>query len=239
VKELGVVISQNTLVTDLEKIFDLYWYLTNRTVMPPLPPSLDTIYNLTNPAHVLINGVNAKLFFAASPVTFNTPSRTNDIDALIWNIDNAHVNVFGSVMDYSPFTLYTPPTNPLYWPILDDALRSAAFRGVQVHLLFSIWDDTPTSTIQYMRSLNELDNIMVKVMRIPAFSGADIPHARVNQASYLVTEASAYITTSNWTPDYFLAAGGVSLTWTNLESQRALVQQIFSRDWESVYAFQL
>jgi hypothetical protein len=36
-------------------------------------------------------------------------------------------------MDYLPLTLYETP--PSYYPVLDDAIRAAAFRNVTVQLL--------------------------------------------------------------------------------------------------------
>lgn len=107
-------------------------------------------------------------------------------------------------MDYAPVTLYQPDKD--YWGNIDSALRDAAFRGVQVQLLFSCWDHTESITLQYMRSLAVLDNVTVKLMTIPP-GNVTIPFTRVNHAKYLVNDARAYITTSNWTPDYFLYTG--------------------------------
>ena len=47
-----------------------------------------------------------------------------------------------------------------YWAVIDDALRKAAFdRGVEVHMMASIWEHTQPEMISFLKSLNELNNI--------------------------------------------------------------------------------
>jgi len=233
VKELGFITTISVLVQDLEKIFDIYWLTANQTRMPNIT-GLDTNYNLTHPFTIDQDGEQSFIFIASSPPLFNTPRRTNDIDALINAIDSAEEFVYGSVMDYSPGSLYYPNGQQIYWGVLDDAWRRASFRGVQVRLIFSVWPYTNTALFQYMRSLDCLDNIVVSVMIIPPWSGGNIPYSRVNHSKYLVTDKVAYIGTSNCTPDYFLQTAGVSMTF-NTEPQRNQVLQVFLRDWLSNY----
>uniref|UniRef100_A0A6B2L671 PLD phosphodiesterase domain-containing protein n=1 Tax=Arcella intermedia TaxID=1963864 RepID=A0A6B2L671_9EUKA len=236
VKELGVIVTEPALVQDAEKVFDIYWLVSNSSVLPPsYPASLDTQFNEANPANLLIDGIPSKVFFSASPIPFNTPSRMNDIDALIWHIDSAEKFVYGSVMDYAPYTLYMKPPKGYYWGLLDDAFRRAAFRGVTVHLLFSEWPYTPAAVYPYFHSLAQLDNISIQTIKLPPYSGGDIPYARVCHSKYLVTEKSFYITTSNWTPDYFQFTGGVSINLWENEPQRKIVETVFTRDWTSQY----
>ncbi len=52
-------------------------------------------------------------------------------------------------------------------------------------------------------------------MEIPPGPGPVIPYTRVNHSKYMITDNEAYITTSNWTPDYFLHTGGVSICFRN------------------------
>jgi len=85
-----------------------------------------------------------------------------------------------------------------------------------------------------MRSLDSLDNITVGVISLPPWSGGNIPYARVAHSKYLITDKVAYIGTSNWTPDYFLQTGGVSITFA-LGKERNQVLQVFYRDWTSNY----
>ena len=138
-------------------------------------------------------------------------------------------------MDYSPVTLYQP--RPEYWGDIDNALRQAAFRGVTVKLLFAQWAHTNNETLQFQRSMAALNNVKVKIMKLPPWK-ANIPFTRVNHSKYMITDNEAYITTSNWTPDYFLKTGGVSISFKNRRFQED-IQSIFDRDWNSKYSTQL
>ena len=52
-----------------------------------------------------------------------------------------------------------PCPSPSYWPVLDTALRVAAFsRGVRVRLLVSCWLNTDPRMFPFLRSLQALSN---------------------------------------------------------------------------------
>lgn len=80
-----------------------------------------------------------------------------------------------------------------------------------------------------------LENVNLRIMQLPDQPGVPvIPFTRVNHSKYMVSEKLTYITTSNWTPDYFLNTGGVSATISS-ERCRQEVLEIFNRDWNSPY----
>ena len=55
-----------------------------------------------------------------------TPSRwTPDIDGLVSVINNATQYVNIEVMDYDPVSKYSTPNT--FWPVIDDAIRTAVF----------------------------------------------------------------------------------------------------------------
>lgn len=52
-----------------------------------------------------------------------------------------------------------PLSTPRYWPVLDNALRAAAFsKGVRVRLLVSCGLNTDPTMFPYLRSLQALSN---------------------------------------------------------------------------------
>jgi len=173
------------------------------------------------------------LFLSASPIEFCTASREHDGRAITDNIDAAQVSVSVSVMDYYPLAIFA---NPEFWyPLIDNAIRKAAFRGVRVRLLFSWWHYSPPLQLQYWRSLAALDNVEVRVFVVPPQSGTPvIPYTRVNHAKLLVTESVFYVGTSNWAGDYFVSTGGVGWTIASA-SVVAQAQAIFDRDYNSNY----
>ena len=66
------------------------------------------------------------------------------------------------------------------------------------------------------RSNKHID-IKGRYFRVPSFTPAQkaIPFARVNHNKYIVTDQSAMIGTSNWTPDYFLKTGGIGFIFSS------------------------
>lgn len=157
------------LANDLGKIFDQYWILSTASSVPTQWPVSDyTMYNLTKPFTFNSKERGATNVFLASapPQLAGSNYRTSDLDAMLNAINGAEKFVYFSVMDYAPTSLYMKPN--FYWPVIDDAFRTAAFqRNVTVKLLFSIWTQTKGSSYQWMRSLNDLHNIEVRVMTIP------------------------------------------------------------------------
>lgn len=117
------------------------------------------------------------LYIAASPPRVTAPYRTEDYIALIGNIRNAETYIDASVMDYSPTTLYPPPHD--FWPLLDDAIRDAAYRGVQVRLLVSCWQHTIPESIPYLLSLSMLENIELRWMRVNEVRDHPCPSLRL------------------------------------------------------------
>lgn len=238
VKEFGVVIRNcTTTALDLLKVYEAYWSvrLPIKSLPPFWPSALDTRFNILNPMQLHLNSQVGSYYFAASPKSFNTPHRTNDIDALLDAANNAQKFIRVSVMDYAPVTIYRPQ-DPIFWPDLDDALRAASVRGVKVQLLFSFWNSTNMVTVPFMKSLNELANIEVRIMHLPdQQNGPVVPFTRVNHSKYLYTESTIYITTSNWTPDYFLFTGGTSLSIKGPICSTLDVGDVWDRDWTSDY----
>ncbi|CAH8443424.1 unnamed protein product [Schistosoma turkestanicum] len=156
-----------------------------------------------------------------------------------------------------------------FWPVIDDALRRAAIdRSVEVRLLISKWKHTSLATEHYLNSLRALNGIQsaqirVRYFIVPSYTESQkrIPYARVNHNKYMVTDKTAYIGTSNWSGDYFLYTGGVAFVYEEYNhtsndmndenmnksefclpkplSIRKQLENIFRRDWNSEYAYEL
>ena len=70
--------------------------------------------------------------------------------------------------------------------------------------------------IFHLRSSNHID-IQGRYFHVPSFTPEQksIPFSRVNHNKYIVTDESALIGTSNWTPDYFLKTGGIGFIFSS------------------------
>jgi phospholipase D3/4 len=154
-------------------------------------------------------------------------------------------------MDYLPEAIYMDPK--FYWPDLDTAMREANFRGVQVHFLVAHWEHSKPAAVQYLVSLNDLDNIEVKYYVVPKMDGVEnIPYTRVNHAKFVVTDQSilnyidiytnlfppfflaTYVSNNNWTADYFFSTAGLSSVIQSSSFIQRL-KAVFERDWNGPY----
>uniref|UniRef100_A0A8D2BCF7 spleen exonuclease n=1 Tax=Sciurus vulgaris TaxID=55149 RepID=A0A8D2BCF7_SCIVU len=252
VKELGAIIYNcSGLAHDLEKTFQTYWVLgAPQAVLPKTwPQNFSSRINRFQPLRGRFGGVPTTAYFSASPPALCPRGRTRDLDAVLAVMKGARKFIYASVMEYFPTTRFSHPAR--YWPVLDNALRDAAFgRRVCVRLLVSCGLSTDPTMFPYLRSLQALSNpsagisVEVKVFIVPVGNHSNIPFSRVNHNKFMVTEKAAYIGTSNWSEDYFSSTSGVGL----VVSQRALhaqpgvppaqeqLRQLFQRDWSSRYA---
>ncbi|KAK7103131.1 5'-3' exonuclease PLD3-like [Littorina saxatilis] len=251
VKELGVLVQNcSSLAANLQNIFDVYWYLGDpkNTIPDTWPSDFNTDINVTNPMDVRFNDTTAPVYLSSSPPEFCPEGRTKDLDAILDVIKNAKEFINIAVMDYSPSSLYLAHNR--YWPVIDDALREAAFdRRVRVRILASKWNHTKKDMYPLLCSLTMMGHLhyphtdlQVKLFEVPAFTTnqTKIPYARVNHNKYMVTDQHAYIGTSNWSEDYFGWTGGVGfiVNQNSTSTQGNFRQQlhdVFERDWNSTY----
>ncbi|XP_078593857.1 5'-3' exonuclease PLD3-like isoform X1 [Branchiostoma floridae x Branchiostoma japonicum] len=258
VKELGAVVEDcPCLAQDMGKLFSVYWDLgkPGADLPPAWPSAYQTNYNLQTPVQVAFNGTDSNTFLSSSPPEFCPKGRTSDIDAIVSVIRSAQKFVYVAVMDYAPTTLYRRDAN-IYWPVIDDELRRAAFdRGVEVRLMASKWNHTSPESYRYLWSLQDLNftgrylhiNVSVKLFEVPDYPGVEkqFPFTRVNHNKYMVTDQVAYIGTSNWSADYFINTGGVGLVINQTSGQfgkdnvQEQLRAVFERDWDSPYAHTL
>ncbi|XP_066584799.1 5'-3' exonuclease PLD3-like isoform X2 [Prorops nasuta] len=246
VKELGLLILNCTcLAKDYAKIFDVYWKLGEDGKVPATwPDNYSTKINMQTPINCSTYGNACKFFIASSPPPFSPKGRTNDLDAILHCIEKAEKFIYISVMDYFPLMIYSAKVK--YWPIIEDALKTAAIeRKVNVRLLISYWKHTRRYQYFMLRSLMDLTNsfkgVKIEVKRFVVPSNADfdkIPFSRVNHNKYMVTDMAAYIGTSNWSGDYFVNTAGIGTVFEETGSTgiRKQLEDIFHRDWNSPYA---
>lgn len=200
------------------------------------------------------------MFVAAAPLEVTAGhSRTFDEDALVYTIRSAKLFVNLSVMDFVPLSMYTP--EPLYWPILTDAILAGVYStpGLQVRLLISQWQHTSPSMLKALALLEKQAQLCqhthaqcsgrleIKLFRVPGWqnttSSADMKstwpsYTRVNHAKYIVTDTRANVGTSNMEWGYFYTTAGVSVN-TNHEPTRQALEKVFMRNWNSTHATKL
>ncbi|XP_026572146.1 phospholipase D3-like [Pseudonaja textilis] len=254
VKELGIALYNcSCLAKDLHRIFAMYRMLGEEGASLPTtwPRDLAAKSSLEEPQKIQLNGIEAQVYISSSPLALCSTGRTPDLTAILSTIEDAQEFIYISVMDYEPQCLFCKSKR--LWPVIDDALRSAACdKGVTVHLLISCWPHSRETMFVFLESLMVLRRkplhcpIEVKLFVVPT-EGREIPYASVNHNKYMVTDRVAYVGTSNWSEDYFLHTTGVALVvnQSNVapEAQSYTLQQqlvdVFLRDWESPYTLPL
>ncbi|XP_076017701.1 5'-3' exonuclease PLD4 [Genypterus blacodes] len=255
VKELGVIVYNcSSLAKDLQKIFKSYWVMgePNSSLPQRWPSEYETAINKHHPLVVKADNISSRLYLTGSPPSFCPPSRTQDLEAILSMISGAHHYVDVAVMEYFPTTRFGRPRR--YWPVIDDAIRTAAFeQKVKIRMLISCGLDSDPSMMPFLQSLASMDSpehhisVQIKLYIVPVGNQSNIPYSRVNHNKYMVTDKAAYIGTSNWAGDYFSTTAGVALVisqhsppsvWET-EALQGQLRGVFERDWHSQFAVDL
>lgn len=118
---------------------------------------------------------------------------------------------------------------------LDDVLRRADARGVNVRMLVSDWN-LDDAKIESLRELARNSKIKIDVLTIPPFSKGFIPYARVSHAKYMVVDGEvSWVGSSNWEESYFTRTRNIGLLIEG-SAFAAELDKIFESGWTSAYA---
>ncbi|HEY3400054.1 MAG TPA: phospholipase D-like domain-containing protein [Geothrix sp.] len=220
IHELGVRTTDARIVPQLSRLFAIDWAFAEGRKIPELPAQPPVT---ARPAVELV----------ASP-PFLTPRDIRPaIEALVELIGQAKQSVRVQLLTYSPIA-----GQDRFWPLLDNALRAAAVRGVKVHLMVSDWV-LGGRALPHLKALSLIPNLEVRVVTIPEAKEGHIPYARTVHSKYLVVDdAHLALGTSNWEESYFTESRNVELIFRDspLAAQAA---RIHDRLWNSRYAFAL
>jgi phosphatidylserine/phosphatidylglycerophosphate/cardiolipin synthase-like enzyme len=216
IHETGVVLTDSTLARKLTQIFDVDWQIcaTGQAPTPatPLP---------TAPAAVEL---------VASPPQFNPASVGAALPALQALLKGAKKSIHAQVMSYS-----TSGKDGVRWGAIDDELRAATARGVQVELMVADWN-TGATEIAQLKDLQKA-GVTIKIVTIPQLaSGECISFSRVMHTKLLTVDGQVlWVGTSNWSRGYFEATRGVEMIF-RMPELATQGERIFDTLWSSRYA---
>jgi len=218
IHETGLCLETPGVLARLRAIFELDWARAGQAVppnleLPPLVPGEPEL--LASPAELLPPGIRPTL-----PVMLEL-------------LNQARTRIRYQVLTYSPVT-----GRDGYWPVLDDALRAAAVRGVKVELLVSDWNlDEPA--VHHLKSLAALPGVEVRVASLPEDPKGFIPFARVIHSKVLrVDDAVLLVSTSNASERYFTASRNVELLIRDADLARQ-ADRASDRLWNGSMTFRL
>jgi phosphatidylserine/phosphatidylglycerophosphate/cardiolipin synthase-like enzyme len=215
IHELGIRTVDPVLVDRLQEVFEVDWRFA---LDQGLPPAAKPVPAPTGPSELV-----------ASPPFLSPGTVRSAQDALVQLLGEARASIQVQLLTYSPVS-----GKDHYWPVLDQALRAAAVRGVKVELLISDWI-FKSRGLPHLKSLSLIPGIEVRIASIPEASTGHIPFARTVHSKYcLVDGKTLWVGTSNWEADYFEASRNVEV----ILRQPELAKQggeIFARLWTSPY----
>lgn len=222
IRELGIYFDSSRLCRPYRDVFLWEWEHAGESS----PPSqLSTASSLP----VALGEALAQPTF--SPNLLNGPDMVSDEGALLKLLDEATSSIEIGLLSYSPLDHHGKE----YDPTLDLALRRAAVRGVRVRMLLGHWVEKG-GDFDHLVSLDALDNVEIRVLRIPLAKEGEIPFARVHHSKYLVCDRSrTWLGTANWQSDYFHKSRNYGLTIFGGSIPTRLAQ-LFDFDWQRATA---
>lgn len=220
IHELGVRTTEPAIVSRLSQLFTIDWTFAGNGKLPEFPPQT-------------LMPARSQVELVASP-PFLTPRDIRPaLEALVDLLGQARESARVQLLVYSPIS-----GQDHFWPVLDNALRAAAVRGVKVKLLVSDWV-LGGRALPHLKALTLIPNLEVKVASIPEAQEGHIPFARTIHSKYVVVDgAHLALGTSNWEEGYFTESRNIELIFRDspLAAQAA---RIHERLWTSRYAFAL
>ena len=222
IQEMGVRVTSAALAGQLDDLFGADWDVVGGA------PVSRYASGWHGPVHTRASG-GLDVWLGASPRGWLPDEAMWELTALLRWIDGATRTIDVQLLTYKPAMRDGSPFRDL-----DDAIRRAAGRGVQVRLLVSSWGAKDEGLSKLAHDLHPPSE--VRILTIPAWSGGDIPFARVAHAKYAVFDGSrAWVGTSNWEGDYFLKSRNVSVFVEGAPFATPL-DGVFTDGWGSKYA---
>jgi phosphatidylserine/phosphatidylglycerophosphate/cardiolipin synthase-like enzyme len=226
IHEIGLHIKDVSMAQGLESVFNMDWNETSETKSVSSNPASPDVAML---AEIMGDVFPAGYQMMASPPK-QTPAGLEDSLTVILNaLAHAKTSFNLQVYEYDCSVFGTSQ----HWHTLDDAVRAAAARGVQVQMAV---DKTALKAGKDdLEALAKLPNIKIKVITVPAWSGPVIPYSRLIHSKYFVLDgASAWVGSENWSSTYFTGSRNVGIMLTD-KNVIADLNLVFNQVWTSGY----
>jgi len=233
IHELGVRIHHPALGRNLKAVFEIDWKLAENldTDLPLEVPAVlaEPFFNRDLPAMLLLSSRDTIQVYPTASYPEITPGGIpHDETEIVHLIDTAKEHLDIQLLSYKP------GSRNHFYEILDNALRKAAARGVQVRMIVSNWN-TRKYDMPHLKSLQMLPNIEIRISSIPEYSGGFIPYARVEHCKFMVVDAKTlWLGTSNWSWSYFHNSRNLGLVISSQKVNQT-VHDIFQKSWDSPY----
>ncbi|MBN2602193.1 MAG: hypothetical protein JXR87_09390 [Candidatus Marinimicrobia bacterium] len=228
IHEIGLRIRHREYAGRMSKLFDLDWKQSQGNRLYPLKADRESDW-----MEIPVEAQEAIRFYATASPLGNVPlSFREDLPAIVELIDNAKKRIYVQLLSYSP------SGKESYFGELDNALRRAAARGVDVRLLCSDWCQHKYE-IPFLKKLVEQENLDVKLSTIPQWSGGYISFARVEHCKLMIIDDNlSWIGSSNWKRDYFYGSRNVAVVVED-KLMNTTLTKLFLKSWDGPYAWRI
>lgn len=229
IHEIGVRIKNKRLAETFTDLFEYDWKLCEGSI--PFPDSKN-IVSSADP--VIIDSEKyglIKIYPAFSPQKLIHGDMNSEETELAGILENTREKLLIQIYSFSPATNKEGYT----YLKIDSLLRIAAGKGVKIKLLIPDWALRGKST-DFLKELSKVNNIEIKIISIPQFSGGFIPYSRVDHCKYFISDNDiSWISTSNWEYSYFHNSRNATLIMENAKVNKEL-ETVFYRSWNSPYS---
>ena len=229
IHEIGIRVKNKDMGRTFSELFETDWKLCDNNFYGITNMAVHFFVNKDNPVTVSSDKYGQVMMYPAfSPPDLNMPGLSSEEDELIKIIDNSKNRLLIQMYSYSPKTR----SKEIKYDRIDNALRSAASRGVKVKIIFSDWAIRDEAT-DYIKSLSAEKNIEIKFSSIPQYSAGFIPYSRVEHCKYFISDNNiSWISSSNWEWGYFNNSRNATIVTENLKINEEL-EKVFYRSWDS------
>jgi len=225
IQEAGLRITDPALVAQVQAVFEQDWQAQARVAAGQAVPAL------AQPAAPF--DIARKAFLLSSPRAWNPPGVGDAEEVLPRLLAQARSEVRVQLLDYAPLS-YAPGQRPFY-PVIDNAIRAAAARGVKVKLMVSSWN-TEQPALQHLKSLALLPGVEIRIVTLPPASTGFIPFARVIHTKAMSIDGEvAWVGTSNWAGGYLDKSRNLEVVLRDA-AMAARLAALHEQAWSSPYA---
>lgn len=226
IHETGLKITEPAMVSQVQAIFEQDWQAQALTSQGSRAMVLNS---KVVPANYAQNA-----FLLASPNAYNPAGVGDSETGLPALLAEAQSEVRIQLLDYAPLS-YGPNRTRPYYAVIDNAVRTAAQRGVKIKLMVSAWN-TEAPAIAYLKSLALVPNVEIRIVTLPTASTGFIPFARVIHSKTMSIDGKlAWVGTSNWAGGYFDLSRNLEVVLRN-DAMAQRIAALHEQTWSSAYA---
>ncbi|NRR31740.1 phospholipase [Oxalobacteraceae bacterium] len=226
IHETGLRISDPAVVAQVQAIFDNDWRAQTLVAQGMAVPVLNS--------KTVAADASRNAYLLASPNAYNPAGVGDSETGLPALLAGAQSEVRVQLLDYAPLSYGPKGTRP-YYAVIDNAVRSAANRGVKIKLMVSNWN-LEAPALPYLKSLAILPNVEIRVVTLPRAASGFIPFARVIHSKNMVIDGKlAWVGTSNWSGGYLDLSRNLEVVMRN-EAMAQRIGALHEQLWSSAYA---